>query len=70
MVNRLLIGMVRTYQWLISPWLGSHCRFHPTCSHYTVTALQRHGAIRGTWLSVRRLLRCHPLHPGGNDPVP
>lgn len=62
--------MVRAYQWLISPWLGSHCRFHPTCSHYTIAVLQRHGALRGSWLALRRLLRCHPFHPGGHDPVP
>lgn len=65
-----LIFLIRVYQRLLSPVLGTQCRFHPTCSRYAVEALQRHGAARGTWLAVRRLARCHPLNPGGIDPVP
>lgn len=65
-----LIWLVRAYQLLVSPFLPPSCRFHPSCSHYAVEALERHGPIRGTWLAVRRILRCHPWHPGGHDPVP
>jgi hypothetical protein len=61
---------VRFYQCIVSPWLGSNCRFHPTCSAYALEALQRFGALRGGWLALRRILRCQPLHPGGCDPVP
>lgn len=70
MISRLLIFLVRAYRWLLSPWLGAHCRFHPTCSCYAIEALERHGALRGAWLALRRLGRCHPFHPGGYDPVP
>jgi putative membrane protein insertion efficiency factor len=69
-MKRLLLGLVRFYQYLISPLLGPRCRFHPSCSQYAVEALQQHGALRGSWLALRRLLRCHPWHPGGYDPVP
>ncbi|CAD5376195.1 Putative membrane protein insertion efficiency factor [Pseudomonas sp. OF001] len=69
-MKRLLLGLVRAYQYLISPLLGPRCRFQPSCSHYTIEALQRHGALRGSWLTLCRLLRCHPWHPGGYDPVP
>jgi hypothetical protein len=65
-----LIALLRLYQLLISPWWGQRCRFHPSCSQYTIEALQRHGALRGGWLGLRRLLRCHPWNPGGCDPVP
>ena len=62
---------IRFYQFLISPLLGPHCRFHPTCSSYTLEALERHGAFKGLYLSFRRILRCHPLHKGNFfDPVP
>jgi putative membrane protein insertion efficiency factor len=64
-----LIGLVRLYQQLVSPWLGPACRFAPSCSQYCVDAVGRYGAVRGTWLALRRLARCHPLHPGGYDPV-
>lgn len=66
----LLVGAVRAYQLVVSPWLGPTCRFYPSCSAYAVDALRGHGAVRGTWLAVRRLLRCHPWNPGGIDPVP
>jgi putative membrane protein insertion efficiency factor len=69
-VARVLIGAVRVYQRWISPALPPTCRFYPSCSAYALEAVQVHGAARGTWLAVRRLLRCHPWHPGGVDPVP
>jgi len=62
--------MITVYRWCISPVLGNHCRFYPSCSHYAVDAIARHGAFRGAWLALRRLLRCHPWNPGGYDPVP
>jgi len=65
-----LVLLVRGYQLLISPMLGPHCRFQPTCSQYAVEALRTHGALKGAWLALRRLGRCHPLHTGGYDPVP
>jgi hypothetical protein len=64
------IGLIRGYQLAISPLLGSRCRHFPSCSEYAVEALQRHGALKGLWLAVRRIGRCHPWHPGGYDPVP
>jgi putative membrane protein insertion efficiency factor len=67
---RLLVLLVRVYQRFVSPGLPAACRFHPSCSSYAAEALTRHGALRGGWLSARRLLRCHPFHPGGIDPVP
>jgi len=66
----LLASCIRLYQWLVSPLLGPKCRFHPSCSHYALTAIERFGAMRGGWLALRRLARCHPFHPGGYDPVP
>lgn len=66
----LMLGIVRGYQLLVSPLLGPRCRFHPTCSHYAIEAIQRFGAVKGTWLAGKRILKCHPLHPGGEDPVP
>lgn len=67
--RRLLIGLVVTYQRLLSPSFGRNCRFLPTCSQYALDALRAHGALAGTMLALRRLGRCHPLHPGGYDPV-
>jgi putative membrane protein insertion efficiency factor len=69
-VRRLLIGIIRAYQYLLSPWWGNHCRFTPTCSHYAVEALERHGVLAGLWLATKRILRCHPWSAGGYDPVP
>ncbi len=64
------IRMVRVYQVVLSPVLGGRCRFAPSCSHYAIEAYERHGALRGTWLTLRRLLRCHPWGGSGFDPVP
>ena len=69
-MKRLAIFLLRGYQYLISPLLGPRCRFHPSCSHYAIEALQQHGLLRGLWLTLRRLLRCHPWPPGGHAPVP
>jgi putative membrane protein insertion efficiency factor len=69
-VLRLLLGAVRFYRLLLSPWLGSACRFEPTCSVYAIGALETHGAAAGSYLAVKRVLRCHPWCPGGHDPVP
>lgn len=69
-VAAILVGLVRVYQWLVSPLLPPACRFYPSCSAYAAQALTRHGALRGSWLTARRLARCHPWHPGGIDPVP
>jgi len=69
-IARLLVLPIRLYQLVISPLLGPRCRFYPSCSAYAVEALTRHGALRGSWLAVRRLSRCHPWNPGGIDPVP
>lgn len=69
-VVRILDGFLAAYQRVISPWLGPRCRFHPTCSHYARRSLAVHGPWRGTALAVGRVLRCHPFHPGGHDPVP
>lgn len=66
----VLIFFVRGYQVLISPLLPPACRYTPSCSHYAIDALAKHGAIRGSWLAARRIARCHPFHPGGYDPVP
>lgn len=68
--RRLLIGLVRVYRLLLSPWLGNSCRFAPTCSAYAIEALQRHGAVVGSGLAGYRLLRCHPWCTPGDDPVP
>ena len=67
---KLMLMLVRGYQRVLSPLLGPHCRFHPTCSHYAITAIERFGAVKGAWLASKRILKCHPLHKGGDDPVP
>ena len=69
-VRRVLIAVIRAYQRFVSPGLPAACRFHPSCSAYAATAIERHGPLRGVWLAARRLSRCHPFHPGGIDPVP
>ena len=68
--QRLLIGAVRGYQLLFSAWLGSNCRYAPSCSAYAMQSLQRHGAAAGSYLTLRRIARCHPWCAGGDDPVP
>jgi hypothetical protein len=70
LVQRLLVLLVRAYRLLLKPWLGNACRFEPTCSAYALTALERHGALGGSWLAAGRLMRCHPWCDGGCDPVP
>ena len=70
MMQRLLMALVRGYRLLLSSWLGSGCRFEPTCSVYSLQALERHGAAAGSYLTLRRLVRCHPWCDGGHDPVP
>lgn len=65
-----LIFLIRGYSYVISPFLGNCCRFHPSCSQYAQTAIQQYGILKGCWMMLRRLLRCHPLHAGGYDPVP
>ena len=69
-MSRVLIGLLRVYQWTLAGLLGPCCRFYPSCSNYWIEALRRHGCLGGLWLGMRRLLKCHPLHPGGFDPVP
>ncbi len=70
MMRAALIALVRGYRLLLSPWLGQSCRFEPTCSAYTLAALQQHGALGGTYLGAMRIARCHPWCDGGLDPVP
>ena len=67
---KALILLIRGYQYFISPWLGGNCRFTPTCSQYAIEAITFHGVIKGLWLTMNRVSRCHPWHPGGYDPVP
>jgi hypothetical protein len=67
---KLLLALIRVYQYAISPFLGRRCRFFPSCSEYAAEALQKHGAVKGTRLGLKRISRCHPWNPGGFDPVP
>jgi putative membrane protein insertion efficiency factor len=69
-VRGLLRGLIRAYQLGVSPFLAPRCRFYPSCSNYALEAIALHGAGKGSWLTLTRLLRCHPWHPGGFDPVP
>ncbi|NCW88101.1 MAG: membrane protein insertion efficiency factor YidD [Chitinophagia bacterium] len=73
-IKRILIlpflVLIKLYQWVLSPWIGPKCRYTPTCSHYTVEALQKHGLLKGLWLSIKRISRCHPWGSSGYDPVP
>ncbi|WP_409302306.1 membrane protein insertion efficiency factor YidD [Peribacillus sp. SCS-155] len=70
MLKNMLIGVIRFYQIAISPLKPPTCRFYPTCSHYGLEAIKRFGPFKGTWLTIKRILKCHPFHPGGIDPVP
>lgn len=69
-MKTLLLALIRLYQLTLSPFLGQSCRFTPSCSRYTAACIAEHGALRGSWLGVRRILRCHPFHAGGYDPPP
>lgn len=69
-MKAFLVALLRAYQYAISPLLGRNCRFVPSCSEYAVEAVQKYGAVRGGWLGLKRVCRCHPWHPGGYDPVP
>ncbi len=69
-MKRILLGLIAAYRVAFSPLLGASCRFYPTCSAYASEAIERHGALRGTWLAIKRILKCHPWHAGGFDPVP
>ena len=69
-MKALVLWLIRGYQYLLRPILGANCRFAPSCSEYAREAVEKYGALKGSWLAVRRILRCHPYHPGGYDPVP
>ena len=69
-MRHVLKILIRAYQLVLSPLLGPRCRFYPSCSHYAIEAIESHGALRGSWLSTKRICRCHPFNPGGFDPVP
>ena len=69
-MKRLVLLLIRGYKTFLSPLLGSHCRFYPTCAAYTHTAIEKHGLLKGIFLGTKRLFKCHPFHPGGVDPVP
>ncbi|MEO1070108.1 MAG: membrane protein insertion efficiency factor YidD [Cyanobacteria bacterium J06638_6] len=69
-MKQALLFLIHGYRQLLSPLFPPTCRFNPTCSQYALTAIERFGPVRGTWLAMRRITRCHPFHPGGYDPVP
>jgi uncharacterized protein len=69
-MKQLLLLLIKFYQFFISPLTGSNCRFYPSCSAYAVEAVQKYGSLKGSWLAAGRILRCHPFHAGGFDPVP
>jgi putative membrane protein insertion efficiency factor len=69
-MKAVLLALIKGYRFLLSPWWGRQCRFTPTCSEFAEEAIERHGALQGAWLAMRRVSRCHPWHAGGYDPVP
>ncbi|MGK0442523.1 MAG: putative membrane protein insertion efficiency factor [Pseudohongiellaceae bacterium] len=69
-MRKILISCIKAYKYCVSPFLGDNCRFYPSCSSYAIQAVEQQGIIKGSWLALRRLLRCHPFNPGGYDPVP
>ncbi len=69
-MRKIIVLIIRFYQYFLSPWLGSRCRYYPTCSQYAIEAVTLHGPIRGLWFALKRIGRCHPWHDGGHDPVP
>jgi len=70
MIKKILIAVIRGYRFILSPWVGNACRYWPTCSEYSMQAIESHGALRGCWMMLIRLARCHPYSAGGVDPVP
>ncbi|AGA88879.1 conserved hypothetical protein YidD [Thioflavicoccus mobilis 8321] len=69
-MRKIIVGAIKLYQYVLSPLIGNHCRFYPSCSHFAIEAIERHGVFRGGMLTIGRLSRCHPWHEGGIDPVP
>ncbi len=69
-ISKILIVFIKAYRLILSPWLGQQCRFHPTCSQFALEAIELHGPLKGSWLTLKRLASCHPWHEGGVDHVP
>lgn len=69
-ISKIIIFLIKGYRLILSPWIGNHCRFYPSCSAYTIEAIEIHGPYYGVWLSIKRITSCHPWHQGGCDPVP
>lgn len=69
-MRKVLIALIKVYRFTLSPFVGQHCRFTPTCSQYAMEAIEKHGSLKGSWMAAKRLSKCHPFHTGGWDPVP
>lgn len=69
-MRKVLIALIKVYRFTLSPFVGQHCRFTPTCSQYAMEAIDKHGSLKGSWMAAKRLSKCHPFHTGGWDPVP